>query len=111
MSGNPGIDIRSLSLADIEAFFHTIDERSFRAKQVYEWLWKKSSRSFDEMTNLSARTRHQLQQEFTFAVTTVEKTISSTDGTVKTIFLLYDGLKVEGVLIPSDGRTTACISC
>jgi 23S rRNA (adenine2503-C2)-methyltransferase len=111
MSGNPGIDIRSLSLADIEAFFHTIDERSFRAKQVYEWLWKKSCRSFDEMTNLSARTRHQLQQEFTFAVTKVEKTISSTDGTVKTIFLLYDGLKVEGVLIPSDGRTTACISC
>jgi 23S rRNA (adenine2503-C2)-methyltransferase len=110
MNGNPGIDIRSLSLADIEAFFHTIDERSFRAKQVYEWLWKKSCRSFDEMTNLSAKTRQKLQQEFTFPVITVEKTFSSVDGTVKSVFLLHDGLKVEGVLIPSDGRTTACIS-
>jgi 23S rRNA (adenine2503-C2)-methyltransferase len=110
MNGNPGIDIRSLSLTDIEAFFHTINERSFRAKQVYEWLWKKSCRSFDEMSNLSAKTRQQLQQEFIFPVTSVEKTISSTDGTNKIIFLLHDGLKVEGVLIPADGRTTACIS-
>lgn len=110
MSGNQGIDIRSLSLPEIEAFFHTIDEKSFRARQVYDWLWKKSCRSFEEMTNLSRETRQQLQQKFIFPVTTVHKTVSSTDGTVKCIFLLYDGKMVEGVMIPSDGRTTACIS-
>jgi 23S rRNA (adenine2503-C2)-methyltransferase len=111
MSGEPGIDIRLLSLADIEAFFRTIDEKSFRAKQVYEWLWKKSCRSFDEMTNLPKQTREKLQQKFSFHIVTIHKTITSSDGTVKNIFHLHDGSLVEGVLIPSDGRTTACISC
>jgi len=110
MIGDPVIDIRSLSLADIEHFFQTINEKSFRARQVYEWLWKKSCRSFDEMTNLSRNSREKLREAFTFRVTKVLKKVSSSDGTVKCIFLLHDGLMVEGVLIPSDGRTTACIS-
>ena len=110
MSGDGRVDVRLLSLAEIEAFFQTIDEKSFRAKQVYEWLWKKSCRSFDEMTNLSKETRQKLQQEFTFPVVTILKTIKSSDGTVKNIFLLDDGVSVEGVLMPSDNRATACIS-
>ncbi len=110
MNGDRRIDIRLLSLTEVEAFFQTIDEKSFRAKQVYEWLWKRSCRSFDEMTNLSKETRQKLQQEFTFHVVTILKTITSSDRTVKNIFLLHDGLSVEGVLIPSDDRTTACIS-
>ena len=110
MSGEWEADIRFLSLAEIEAFFQTIDEKPFRAKQVYEWLWKKSCRSFEEMTNLSKETREKLQQKFTFHIVTILKTITSSDGTVKNMFQLHDGLMVEGVLIPSDGRTTACIS-
>jgi len=110
MSGDRRIDIRLLSLAEVEAFFQTIDEKSFRAKQVYEWLWKKSCRSFDDMTNISKEIRQKLQQEFTFPVATILKTSTSSDGTVKNIFLLHDGLSVEGVLIPSDNRKTACIS-
>ena len=111
MSGDKGIDIRLLSLAEIEAFFQTIDEKPFRAKQVFDWLWKKSCRSFDEMTNLSKETREKLKQKFSFPVVTIQKTFTSSDGTVKNIFHLHDGLLVEGVLIPSDNRTTACISC
>jgi 23S rRNA (adenine2503-C2)-methyltransferase len=111
MSGDQQTDIRLLSLAEIESFFQTIGEKPFRAKQVYEWLWKKSCRSFDEMTNLSKETREKLQQKFTFHVVTILKTVTSSDGTVKNMFQLHDGLLVEGVLIPSDDRTTACISC
>ena len=111
MSGDLGVDIRVLSLAEIEAFFQKINEKSFRPKQVYEWLWKKSCRSFDEMTNLPKETREKLQQKFTFHIVTIRKTITSSDGTVKNIFHLHDGLLIEGVLIPSEGRTTACISC
>ena len=111
MSGDRVKDIRLLTLPEIEAFFQTIGEKPFRAKQVYEWLWKKSCRSFDEMTNLSKETREKLQQNFTFPVVTIRKTFTSSDGTVKNIFQLHDGLLVEGVLIPSDDRTTACISC
>jgi len=111
MNGDRKADIRFLSLAEIETFFQTISEKPFRAKQVYEWLWKKSCRSFDEMTNLSKETREKLQQKFTFHIATIRKTLTSSDGTVKNIFHLHDGLMVEGVLIPSDRRTTACISC
>jgi 23S rRNA (adenine2503-C2)-methyltransferase len=111
MSGDHQTDIRFLSLAEIEAFFQTIGEKPYRAKQVYEWLWKKSCRSFDEMTNLSKETREKLQQKFTFHIVTILKTLTSSDGTVKNMFQLHDGLLVEGVLIPSDDRTTACISC
>jgi 23S rRNA (adenine2503-C2)-methyltransferase len=111
MSGDRQVDIRSLSLPEIETFFQTINEKPFRAKQVFDWLWKKSCRSFDEMTNLSKETREKLLQKFTFDVVKIAKTVVSSDGTVKNIFHLHDGLSVEGVLIPSDGRTTACISC
>jgi len=52
MNGDANIDIRSLSLADIEQFFIENGEKPFRARQVYEWLWKKACRSFGEMTNL-----------------------------------------------------------
>jgi 23S rRNA (adenine2503-C2)-methyltransferase len=111
MSGDRKRDIRLLSLTEIESFFQTTGEKPYRAKQVYEWLWKKSCRSFDEMTNIPKDTRERLQQEFTFQVVTIHKTFTSSDGTVKYVFHLDDGLLVEGVLIPSDGRTTACISC
>jgi 23S rRNA (adenine2503-C2)-methyltransferase len=110
MTGKLESDIRLLSLGEIEMFFQTINEKSFRAKQVYDWLWKKSCRSFDEMTNLSLETREKLRQKFTFYTVNILKMITSSDGTVKNIFQLHDGLLVEGVLIPSDDRTTACIS-
>jgi 23S rRNA (adenine2503-C2)-methyltransferase len=48
-------DIRKLSLSQIKEFLLEKGEQGFRAKQVYEWLWKKSVQSFDEMTNLSKR--------------------------------------------------------
>jgi 23S rRNA (adenine2503-C2)-methyltransferase len=111
MSGDRKADIRLLSLAEIEAFFQTIGEKPYRAKQVYEWLWKKSCRSFDEMTNISKETREKLHQTFTFHFAVILKTLTSSDGTVKNVFHLNDGLLIEGVLIPSDSRTTACISC
>ncbi len=57
-------NIRHLSLKDIEEYFATIGEKKFRAKQVYEWLWLKPVRSFDEMTNLSKELRQKLKEEF-----------------------------------------------
>ena len=110
MSGNPVKDIRQLSFAELELFFHDEGLQPYRAKQVYEWLWKKSCRSFGQMTNLSKEIREKLEKQFLFPVLNIEKELRSTDGTVKTIFRLEDGAKIEGVLIPADGRTTACIS-
>ena len=50
-------DIRKLSLEKLKEVFVKHGEQAFRAKQLYEWLWKKSATSFEEMTNLSLKTR------------------------------------------------------
>lgn len=103
-------DIRKLSLEKLQDFFLTKGEKAFRAKQVYEWLWKKSAVSFTDMSNLSLSTREMLEAHFEiFPVKVVDKQISR-DGTVKSSFQLFDGPEVEGVLIPTDSRITACVS-
>ncbi len=103
-------NIRDLDLEQMKSFFLEHGEKSFRAKQLYEWLWKKSARSFDEMTNLSQSTRNLLDQHFNLpAVQVAEKQISQ-DQTIKNAFKLNDGYVTEGVLIPSNKRMTACIS-
>ncbi|MDP4281107.1 MAG: 23S rRNA (adenine(2503)-C(2))-methyltransferase RlmN [Bacteroidota bacterium] len=109
MSGET-TDIRSLSAIEIGELFVKNSEKPFRAKQVYEWLWKKGCRSFDEMTNLPRETRKWLTDTFSFHTAAIDREVISRDGTVKCTFLLHDGSKVEGVLIPAHGRTTACIS-
>jgi 23S rRNA (adenine2503-C2)-methyltransferase len=85
-------------------------EKKFRATQLWEWLWLKSARSFDQMTNLSKEFRAKLTAEFSFPVMTIANSQKSTDGTVKYAFRLDDGFLVEGVLIPTSERVTACIS-
>ncbi len=103
-------NIRALTIDELKAFFTEHGESAFRAKQVYEWLWKKQATSFDEMTNLSVATRAMLNEHFVFnTVTIAEKQISS-DRTIKNAFRLYDGKITEGVLIPTPNRMTACIS-
>ncbi|MDI9866543.1 23S rRNA (adenine(2503)-C(2))-methyltransferase RlmN [Flectobacillus sp. DC10W] len=103
-------DIRKLSLSQIKEFLVEKGEQGFRAKQIYEWLWKKSVQSFDEMTNLSKKMREALDENFEIrAVTVAEKQVSS-DKTIKSSFQLFDQNLVEGVLIPADDRMTACVS-
>ena len=103
-------NIRALSKKELKDFFIEKNEKAFRAKQVYEWLWKKGARSFDEMTNLSFDIREMLVQHFVInGVVVAEEQISS-DKTIKDAFKLHDGLITEGVLIPTLKRMTACIS-
>jgi 23S rRNA (adenine2503-C2)-methyltransferase len=91
-------------------FFQEIGEKGFRAKQVYEWLWKKSAQSFDDMTNLSFKTREKLKENFLIPAVKIKSSQISSDRTIKNAFELSDGNIVEGVLIPAPDRMTACIS-
>ena len=103
-------DIRAATEDEIKSFFSENGEKGFRAKQVTEWLWKKAAHSFGEMTNLSKLTRELLEDNFVInAVSVNEKQISS-DRTIKSSFKTVDGMFVEGVLIPTASRMTACIS-
>ena len=104
-------NIRHLSLKDIEEYFELIGEKKFRARQVYDWLWLKPVRSFDEMTNLSKDLRQKLAAEFTLPALQIDHVQHSADGTFKLRFKTYDGHFAEGVLIPTiSGRYTACVS-
>ena len=103
-------NIRTLSLPDIEQYFETFGEKKFRAKQVYEWLWLKPVQSFEGMTNLSKELRNKLKEDFTLPGLTVDTIQNSEDGTIKTRFKTHDGHFVEGVLIPTASRFTACVS-
>ncbi len=103
-------NIRDLSLAGIETYFEELGEKKFRAKQVYEWLWLKHAMSFADMTNLSKELRQKLGDNFTLPALTVDLMQTSTDGTIKFRFKTHDGHLVEGVLIPTATRFTACVS-
>ncbi|MBS1491844.1 MAG: 23S rRNA (adenine(2503)-C(2))-methyltransferase RlmN [Bacteroidetes bacterium] len=103
-------DIRKLKLDELKKFFTDRGDKPFRAVQVDEWLWKKSARSFDQMTNLSVATRDLLKQNFNINHIQVDTMQRSADGTIKNAVKLHDGLIVESVLIPAEKRITACVS-
>lgn len=110
-TATPGkIDIRQLSQDQLIALMDTLGEKPFRGKQIYEWLWKRSATSFDEMTNLSQALRERLEADYVINAVTVASLQKSTDRTIKNAFKLYDTHIVEGVLIPTETRMTACIS-
>lgn len=113
-------DIRKYSAVQLKDWLVQHGEQGFRAKQVHEWLWKKSALSFEQMTNLSLPTRELLNAHFEIRPLTVDQQQRSNDGTIKSSFRLFDGNLVEGVLIPalrnddrgdgSSDRMTACVS-
>jgi 23S rRNA (adenine2503-C2)-methyltransferase len=103
-------DIRALSKEQLRDFFVANGDKAFRGNQVYEWLWSKGAHSFEDMTNVSKTTREMLESNFVINHIKVDTMQRSEDGTVKNAVRLHDGLVVESVLIPTNTRTTACVS-
>lgn len=105
-------DIRDLSVDEIQKYLKDLGQPSYRAQQIYQWLWKFGATSFGEMTNLPLALRDQLQQDFGILTMTSDIVQQSMDGTVKFRFVLRDGHKIESVLIPvpQDKRYTVCVS-
>jgi len=103
-------DIRKLKVDELKEFFIQKGDKAFRAQQVYEWLWMKSAKSFDQMTNISLETREMLKLHFVINHIKVDNMQRSADGTIKNAVTLHDGLVVESVLIPAEKRITACVS-
>lgn len=102
---------------EVFSFIHgELKEPAFRADQVWQWLWKKGARSFDEMTNVSRATRALLRERCVVSRPEIAAERKSSDGTVKLLLRLADGETVETVLIPSESREglprmTQCVSC
>lgn len=104
-------NLRHLSLAELEALMQEWSEPRFRAKQIWEWIWQKGVNSIDGMTNLSKSLREKLAAGYTFPKVVNHHSQFSEDGTIKNRLVLHDGHFVESVLIPTEKRLTACVSC
>lgn len=105
-------EICKFSFEELKYWMKQHEESSFRAKQIFDWLYKKQASSFEEMTNLSASLRAKLAQSFSFPTLKQIQSIQSAEGeTEKFLWELRDGKRVESVLIFSGDRRTVCVSC
>ncbi len=107
---NKAKELRALTIDDIQELLANINEKAFRAQQIWDWLWKKNVASIDEMSNLSNTLRNYLKENYTIEPAQLLTLKKSTDKTIKVVFKLHDETFIEGVLIPSADRVTACIS-
>ena len=105
------VDIKSMTLRELEEWLITIGEKKFRAKQIYQWMHIKHVESFDDMTNLSMELREKLKQQANLVVLKEELVqISKIDGTRKYLFALSDGNMIESVLMRYKHGNSVCVS-
>ncbi len=104
------INIYNLTRKKLEEKLVSLGEKPFRATQIFEWLYKKNVKSFDEMTNIKKESIKLLQEEFEFSPLIVEKEQISKDGTRKYLFRLIDGNFVETVLMNHEYGLSVCVS-
>lgn len=105
------IDIKSMTIPELESFLTELKQPKFRAKQIFSWLHEKRVLSFNEMTNLPASLRELLKENCTITSLTVErKLVSQLDGTVKYLYRLADGQHIESVRMAYEHGISLCIS-
>jgi 23S rRNA (adenine2503-C2)-methyltransferase len=103
-------NIKNLNFKEFEAYLGEREQPAYRARQIRQWLYQKRAVSFSEMTNLSAKLRWRLEEDFSISRLDEVRRATSADGTVKFLFRLGDGQNIESVLIPETKRLTLCIS-
>ncbi len=105
------IDIKSLNRKELTSFLEEMGEKSFRAKQIYQWIHEKQVDRFEEMTNISKKLIENLNDKaYLTCLQKEEVQISKLDGTRKYLFLLEDGNVIESVLMRYKHGNSVCIS-
>ena len=101
-------DILSMAKAELTEFILAMGEPKFRAEQIWGWLMKGAA--FDDMKNLPAALREKLKETAFVATAKPTRRLVSTDGTIKYLYELYDGEKIESVFMRYKHGNTICIS-
>lgn len=105
------IDIKSLNYEELMKAMEQLGEKSFRGKQIYQWLHQKSVESFEQMTNISKTLQEKMKENFYIAKTEMVDKLTSKDGsTTKFLFALEDGKVIESVLMKYKHGNSVCIS-
>ncbi|HPJ37023.1 MAG TPA: 23S rRNA (adenine(2503)-C(2))-methyltransferase RlmN [Spirochaetota bacterium] len=106
--------IKDLTLDEAEVLFASLNEKPYRAKQLFNWLYERNVSSFMEMTNFSKDLRRTLEEQYVLSPLSLEARQVSVDGTEKFLFRTWDNNFIESVLLKNDGtedgRLTICIS-
>lgn len=102
--------LRDFSETELKDWILSIGEKPFRAKQILDWIWKKGIHQWDDMTNIPESLRKKLKESFYWDRIVLHSIQKATDNTIKAAFTLTDNSVIEGVIIPSSERVTACIS-
>ena len=105
------IDIKSLSIEEVENFIIKVGEKKFRARQIFDWLHNKLVSNIDDMTNLSKKLREHLTDKCIITnLKIIKKLENDAKDTVKYLFELDDGMVVESVLMKYKHGNSVCIS-
>ena len=103
-------NIKDYNLDSLKEEFVNMGEKSFRAEQVFKWLYVDKVKEFDEMTNLSLELREKLKQNYTICNFKILKKQESSDGTKKYLFDILDGNAIETVLMSYHHGYSLCVS-
>lgn len=104
-------DFYSFTRADLESFFKGSGKESFRATQLFKWVYERGVTDIEKMSNLSKAFREEMKSQFTFELPKIISHLKSTDGTQKFLFEVEKGMSVEAVMIPAqEDRRTLCLS-
>lgn len=103
-------NIKDYNLEELKKELQSMNEKTFRAEQIFKWLYQEKVRSFDEMTNLSLDLRNKLKQNYTICNYNILKKQESKDGTIKYLFDVLDGNAIETVLMSYHHGYSICVS-
>lgn len=105
------MDIKSMTLEELQNCLVELGEKAFRAKQIYQWIHEKLAAGYEDMSNLSKDLREKLQNKENFVkLNIVQVQESAIDGTRKYLFELPDGNVVESVWMKYHHGNSVCIS-
>jgi 23S rRNA (adenine2503-C2)-methyltransferase len=103
-------NIKDLTLAGLAAWLGERGEKPFRARQVFQWLYQRQVRGFEEMTDIAKPLRQEIAAHFTIGSLEHDAEVPSADGSRKFAFRLADGKRIEAVLMPNATHYTLCVS-
>ncbi len=105
------VQIKGMTLNELEFCLEELDEKKFRAKQIFKWMYNSGVTSFDEMLNVPKNLRSKLKNLYVLNTLKIHSHQSSeTDETIKFVFGTHNSHKIESVIIPERNRTTLCLS-
>ncbi|MFN3568392.1 MAG: 23S rRNA (adenine(2503)-C(2))-methyltransferase RlmN, partial [Caldimicrobium sp.] len=104
------VNLRGLTLEELQKLMIDLGEPPYRGKQIYHWITAKAAVSFEEMTDLPKALREKLKNHFHLSLPEVIQRVSDEEGTTKFVLKLVDEKTIETVLIPERDHFTLCVS-